>query len=220
MESSSGSRHRRRSAQARREQRLRAEARLVQRMLRSFAELGKHRGGSLSKLGLALEAALKDVVVSGSTADRPQQGARPPQPAAPGEAAAQAAATVPLEPLLPTRPPGYWGPYTPGASPWPSPGNSRASSIGISSRKRSSVDAFSDAGGDTQDAGRFDEEDKAGSNMEKESLVEAKEVEFAQSSTGNAGDTVGSTQSLSSMLAAQVQHSAQAEARIFNNPCP
>ena len=68
MDSPSGSSHRRRTAKARREQRLRAEASLVQRMLRSFAELGKHRGGKLSKLGLALEVVFADVVASGQAA--------------------------------------------------------------------------------------------------------------------------------------------------------
>ena len=82
MEASSGSPHRRRSARARREQRLRAEARLVQRMLRSFAELGKHRGGRPSKLGLALEVALKDVVASGQAANDPA-GSGPAQASSP-----------------------------------------------------------------------------------------------------------------------------------------
>ena len=51
------SRHRK-TAHDRRQQRLRAEARTASRLLRAFQEVQGHRGGQLSKLGMALQAAL------------------------------------------------------------------------------------------------------------------------------------------------------------------
>jgi hypothetical protein len=49
----------RRTAQQRREQSLRAEARVVQRMLAGFGQLAKHRGSQPTQLGAALHAALQ-----------------------------------------------------------------------------------------------------------------------------------------------------------------
>ena len=51
------SRHRK-TAHERRQQRFRAEARTASRLLRAFQEVQGHRGGQLSKLGMALQAAL------------------------------------------------------------------------------------------------------------------------------------------------------------------
>eukprot|EP00959_Pyramimonas_sp_CCMP1952_P124899 2610793-Pyramimonas_sp.AAC.1 len=49
----------RRAAPERRAQRLRAEGRAVQVLLRCFDELGRHRGGCPSRLGAALATALR-----------------------------------------------------------------------------------------------------------------------------------------------------------------
>ena len=51
------SRHKK-TAHERRQQRFRAEARTASRLLRAFQEVQGHRGGQLSKLGMALQAAL------------------------------------------------------------------------------------------------------------------------------------------------------------------
>ena len=64
---------RRKTARERREQRLRAEARTVQRLLLAFNEVAQHRGNSLSRLGNALKTAL----VSVSAVPRPGEPKRP-----------------------------------------------------------------------------------------------------------------------------------------------
>ena len=50
---------RKKTAVERRDQRHRAEARVLQRMLKGFGDVASHRGGRLSRLGEALRVALQ-----------------------------------------------------------------------------------------------------------------------------------------------------------------
>ena len=65
-------RHRKKTALERRQQRRRAEARQVCRIMQSFSSVRDHRGGQLSKLGAALLLALE---ASGDNSDRDFNGA-------------------------------------------------------------------------------------------------------------------------------------------------
>ena len=138
-----------------------------------------------SKLGLALEAAFKEVVASGQPAACPATGSpsekavsdpAPTQdvPQARDELSSSTSTARPAE-----RPPipGLWITAT-GVDPV------RPSSAGHTPKKRSSGEAFSDAGLDTQDAGRSNEDE-----------------EVAESAEARA---VPADDSLSSMLTAQV----------------
>ena len=60
---------RKKSALERRQQRMRAEARLMQKLLLGFHELSSHRGCQLSMLGSALQVALRDAQHVDTTAD-------------------------------------------------------------------------------------------------------------------------------------------------------
>lgn len=76
---------RRKSARERREQRLRAEARASQRLVRGLADLHAHRGSQLTTIGAALLVALNSVMNVGSPqsasafpSSEPPRGTQPP----------------------------------------------------------------------------------------------------------------------------------------------
>ena len=72
---------RRKTAAERRQQRMRSEARVIQRMLKSFYLLGHHRGSQLSMLGRAMERALLEAAADPAVGQPVQTGvdrSRPP----------------------------------------------------------------------------------------------------------------------------------------------
>ena len=73
---------RHKTARERRQQRARAQARLVQHLLRAFAELASHRGGQLSRVAASLQASLAshaEIPVQGQQMEHPVTDAAPPE---------------------------------------------------------------------------------------------------------------------------------------------
>ena len=75
-----GLRPRKKTAAERRQQRMRSEARMIQRMLKSFYLLGHHRGSQLSMLGRAMERALLEAAADPAVGQSSQIGVVSSQP--------------------------------------------------------------------------------------------------------------------------------------------